>query len=253
MLGIWKHLFSKKPGRDFKMGPTVDEVYFYKKMEFFSFMKRIIPLALIFFVVVLSAGGCTSSEEADPAGPSPDETVEDVNDEVAEEDELLEEPGQAVRSGRLTLFSDDGSTRWIVKSQEAVDREAGDTIVFDPVTASVLQEYNFENERVFEEEMIDIEISDYDLESELGVYDPGAGRLEFQGNTIITSEDLKLTSQLVVWEQDDNVIYSPEYTEISGRDFKARAHSFTAPGTLDKISLYGDEDEPARIRWEESE
>ena len=254
MLGIWKNIFSENPVRDLKTGLITEKAYAYREASLVSCLKRMIPLALIFFVVVLFAGGCTSPEEADPADPSPEEVpAGEMNEERPEEGELLEEPGQAVRSGRLTLFSDDGSTRWIVESQEAVEREAGDTIVFNPVAASVLQELNAESNRAFEEEMIDIEISDYELESEMGIYHPEAGKMEFPGRTSITSDELHFVSENVVWEQESNLITSSDQTVIRGENFTARARRFAASGGLDEISLYGDDEEPARIRWEESE
>ena len=197
-----------------------------------------IPVILLLVAFLILPGGCTGEEEE----------AEPETDPAPEEEELLDEPGQAVRSGRLTLFSDDGTSRWLVSSERAVRREAGEDVTFEPITADVYLGEDLEAEG----EAPDPEKKpDYIMEGELGRYIMQEGRLEFPGSSTIMSDRLRFVSSDLVWEQEENIIRSDRDTEIEGENFTARGSSFSAPASLKSFSLYGEEERPARIRWKE--
>ena len=199
----------------------------------------LIPLILLLAALLIIPGGCTGEEDE----------AERETDPAPEEEELLDEPGQAVRSGRLTLFSDDGTSRWLVSSERAVRREAGEDVTFEPVTADVFLGENLDGDEEAGETPEDE--PDYIMEGELGRYILQEGRLEFPGSSTITSERLRFESSDLVWEQEENIISSSYETEIEGENFTARGSSFSAPASLESFSLYGEEESPARIRWKE--
>ena len=196
-----------------------------------TFIVKLLWAVFLLLLLGFISAGCSPAEE-----PEAEEEEPEIREEIPAEEELLEEPGQAVRSGRLTLYSDDGSTRWLVASEQAVSHQEGEDVTFEPVAADVfLQE----------------EEPDYIIEGEFGRYHIESGKLEFPGTSEIRSDDYRFTSIDIIWRQADNIIFSQGETEVDGDNFTARARGFSAPASLESFTLYGEEDEPARISWKE--
>ena len=208
----------------------------YKTLRYFFSMKFFL-LVILLLLLLLAGMGCTLGEETDPVR---EETEETGFEEEQPDEEMLEEPGQAVRSGRLTLYSDDGTTRWLVASEEAVRHQEGEDVTFEPVAAEVFLQQ-------------DREEPDYVIEGEFGRYHIEPGTLEFPGTSRIKADEYRFTSRDIVWQQRENLISSREHTEIAGPGFTARGGGFSAPAELDSFTIYRGEDEPARIRWKEGD
>ena len=198
-----------------------------------KFPVKLLLFLVLFFFILFAAVGCTPGEETDP---DLDDPQEDVSEEEITDEELLEEPGQAVRSGRLTLYSDDGTTRWLVASEEAVSHQEGENVTFQPVEAEVFLEEKGEE-------------PDYIMKGEFGRYQIEAGELIFPGSSEIRADRFEFTGEDIIWRQEDNTIFSRGFTEITGDNFTARARGFSAPADLESFTIFGEDDEPARIRW----
>ena len=198
-----------------------------------TFIVKLLWAVFLLLLLGFISGGCSPAEE-----PEAEEEEPGIREEIPAEEELLEEPGQAVRSGRLTLYSDDGSTRWLVASEQAVSHQEGENVTFEPVAAEVfLQDERGE--------------PDYFMEGEFGRYHIEAGELVFPGTSEIISDRFHFSSQDIIWRQADNIIFSQGETEVDGDNFTARARGFSAPASLESFTLYGGDNQPARISWKE--
>ncbi len=199
--------------------------------------------ALLLLIFILTAAGCTDTGE-------PESNRDEEIEEEREVEELIEEPGEAIRDGLLTLYSDDGKTRYLVESDEAVRRQKQQEVTFEPVFVNSFRE---PEEDDLSEDLKPEREPDYTMEGEFGRYDIPAGELKIPGPSTILSDELRFETSDAIWRQRDDVISSDRQTEIYGPNFTAYGQGFTAPGSLEKITLYGDEGEPARIRWLDEE
>ncbi|WP_234985450.1 hypothetical protein [Halarsenatibacter silvermanii] len=204
-------------------------------------------ISLTFLLLMTALTGCTDPDQPEEVDPDLDEEI----DREREAEELIEEPGEAIRDGLLTLYSDDGDTHYLVESEQAVRRQELQEVTFEPVFVSAFSDP--EEEPPADEDFEPEREPDYTMEGEFGRYDIPAGELIIPGPSTILSERLRFETHDAVWRQRDDVISSERPTEIFGPDFIAYGQGFTAPGDLESIRLYGDEDEPARVRWLDEE
>lgn len=186
---------------------------------------------LIFLVIIAVPGGCEQDREEE--APSPDTEAEDP---------LGLEPGQVVRRARLTLYSEDGSSRWEVRAEEAVRRERAAEITLQPVLVDSFLDENggFTGEAV------------YDLRGEEGLYLEDDQVLTLKGDARLESRELLFRSSNISWQQRDNLIFSRERTTIEGKKFTASGQGFEAEADLSRLHLQSSEREKARIVWEGS-
>ena len=146
-------------------------------------------------------------------------------------------PYQEMKGLNFSLYNEDRSVEWRLSAEQG--RESGNILELGQISAGV---YCTEEDEVL-----------YNLEALNGNYDEDDEILTIEGPVTINKGDYSFNIGELIWNQNDDMIAGTQGVEVETPSTVINGKKLKANSSLQKVSIEGNEEKNAFLRWENDE